>query len=169
MLRAMQKTGQVIDEHGQDEIAALLGTISWELLCIDGGATGPLYGSLFGGMAEAVQGKTVLDGKDLAAMFEGGLEALQQQTAARVGDKTMMDALIPAVLALRAAAEQEKNIRTMLEEAAAAALAGAEATKKIPARFGRAKFQGERTIGHPDPGSVSMALIFQGFVNGLVG
>jgi dihydroxyacetone kinase-like protein len=118
-------------------------------------------------MSEATVGVNTLAGKDLARMLEGGLASIEEQTKARIGDKTMMDALIPAVLTLRTSADQNKDISTMLKDAAEAALNGAQATSLIPARYGRAKFQGERTIGYPDPGSISMALVFQGFCNGL--
>ncbi|MHB8112735.1 MAG: DAK2 domain-containing protein, partial [Bellilinea sp.] len=100
-------------------------------------------------------------------MFEGGLSSIQEQTKARVGDKTLMDALIPSVAALRSSAEKGNDILSMLDAAANAAQQGAEATKNFPARFGRAKYQGDRTLGKPDPGSISMALVFKGFINGL--
>jgi len=167
MLRAMEQVRKVIDANPTGEISKLLDAIGWTLMGIDGGATGPLYGSLFIGMSEATVGVNTLAGKDLARMLEGGLASLEEQTKARIGDKTMMDALIPAVLTLRTSADQNKDISTMLKDAAEAALNGAQATSLIPARYGRAKFQGERTIGYPDPGSISMALVFQGFCNGL--
>jgi len=167
MLRAMEQVRKVIDANPTGEISKLLDAIGWTLMGIDGGATGPLYGSLFLGMSEATVGVNTLAGKDLARMLEGGLASIEEQTKARAGDKTMMDALIPAVLTLRTSADQNKDISTMLKDAAEAALNGAQATSLIPARYGRAKFQGERTIGYPDPGSISMALVFQGFCNGL--
>jgi len=163
MLRAMEKMGEVIDSDQHREISPLLNDISWELMNIDGGATGPLYGSLFFGMAEATTGKDALDCTAFAEMFTGGLTAIENQTKARVGDKTLMDTLIPAVNAMCASAQQGGDLRAMLSAACKAGWRGSEATKDIPARFGRAKYQGDRTIGKPDPGSVSMALVFQGF------
>jgi dihydroxyacetone kinase-like protein len=167
MLRAMEKMGKVIEAHPDAALSDLLSEIAWALMDIDGGATGPLYGSLFLGMSEGVAGKESLDGDAFAHMFEQGQLAIQQQTKAQVGDKTMMDALIPAVQALRGLADQGKTIPELLDAACAAAMQGAEATRNFPARFGRAKYQGERTLGHPDPGSISMAYLFQGFRDGL--
>lgn len=167
MLRAMEKINKVISAHTNENISDLLSEIGWALLDIDGGAVGPLYGSLFLGMSEATQGQESLDADHFAQMFESGLGSIEKQTKARIGDKTMMDALIPAVQALRTSAEQGAAIAAMLDLAAAAAMEGAESTRNIAAHYGRAKFQGERTLGHPDPGSVSMAYLFKGMRAGI--
>ena len=88
---------------------------------------------------------------------------MRKQTKAQPGDKTMMDALVPAIQALRRAAETGKTVPEALSLAAEAARAGAEATRDLTARYGRAKFLGEKTRGHPDPGATSISLIFEGF------
>jgi dihydroxyacetone kinase-like protein len=103
----------------------------------------------------------------MAAMFEAGLTALRKQTKARPGDKTMMDAMVPAILALRAAADAGKSVIQSLHDASAAAKAGAEATRNLTARHGRAKFLGEKTRGHLDPGAASISLMFEGFCSAL--
>jgi phosphoenolpyruvate---glycerone phosphotransferase subunit DhaL len=77
-----------------------------------------------------------------------------------------MDAMVPAIAALRAAAEAGKSVSEALHDASAAAKAGAEATRNFTARHGRAKFLGEKTRGHPDPGATSMSLMFAGFCRG---
>jgi dihydroxyacetone kinase-like protein len=100
-------------------------------------------------------------------MFECGLVAIQLQTKAQVGDKTMIDALVPAINALRIAADKHEDITAMLQAATKAAEDGALATKGMQARFGRAKHQGERTIGHQDPGATSTSLVFRGMLNKL--
>ena len=118
---------------------------------IDGGATGPLYGSLFLGMSEAVQAKPLW----MARLSQGCSKAgwfIEKQTKARVGDKTMMDALIPAVQALRANASDGADIWAMLDAAAKAAMQGAETTRLIPARFGRAKYPRRANPGTSGPG-----------------
>jgi dihydroxyacetone kinase-like protein len=166
MLRAMEKMGKVIELNPSAALSDLLNEIAWALMDIDGGATGPLYGSLFLGMSEGVAGLESLNADAFARMFEQGVVSIQQQTKARVGDKTLMDALIPAVEALRSSADQGKTIPDLLDVASQAALRGAEATRNFPARYGRAKYQGERTLGHPDPGSISMAYLFQGLRDG---
>ena len=167
MLRAMEKMGKVIEANPGAALSDLLNEIAWALMDIDGGATGPLYGSLFLGMSEGVAGLESLNSDAFAHMFEQGVVSIQQQTKARVGDKTLMDALIPAVEALRSLADQGKAIPELLDAACQAAMQGAESTRNFPARYGRAKYQGERTLGHPDPGSISMAYLFQGLRDGL--
>lgn len=123
------------------------------------GSTSSLYGTLFEGMADAVDaGKTELSAPELADLFAAGLEELGFATQAKVGDKTFMDALIPAVEALKAhAAEGEA---AMFAAAAAAAKAGSEATAQMKAKFGRAKNLGARSIGPIDAGSASNADIW---------
>ena len=123
------------------------------------GSTSSLYGTLFEGMADAVDaGKTELSAPELADLFAAGLEELGFATKATVGDKTFMDALIPAVEALKAhAAEGEA---AMFAAAAAAAKAGSEATAQMQAKFGRAKNLGARSIGPIDAGSASNADIW---------
>lgn len=123
------------------------------------GSTSSLYGTLFEGMADAVDaGKTELSAPELADLFAAGLEELGFATKAKVGDKTFMDALIPAVEALKShAAEGEA---AMFAAAAAAAKAGSEATAQMQAKFGRAKNLGARSIGPIDAGSASNADIW---------
>ena len=126
------------------------------------GSTSSLYGTLFEGMADAVDaGVTELDAPGIADLFAAGLEDLGFATKAKVGDKTFMDALIPAIEALKAhAAEGEQ---AMFAAAAAAAKAGSEATAQMQAKFGRAKNLGERSIGPIDAGSASNADIWACF------
>lgn len=166
MLRAAAHAEDAITQAASADLKSLVFDIGWALLNLDGGATGPLLGSLFMGMSEGIT-TDPLDGPGLASMFEAGLVAVRQQTKAQVGDKTMMDALVPAVEALRRTADEERSIEAMLSAAAAAAEAGAVATKDMVARFGRSRNLGERTLGTPDPGATSMALLFHGFYVGL--
>ena len=132
----------------------------------DGGSTGPLLGSWFMGMSAAAGEAAELDCTALVAMMNGGILKLAKQSRAVVGDKTMMDAFLPALDALLAAAPSG-DIRLALRQAAAAAAEGAEATKQFRAKFGRARNLGERVIGHVDPGAVSVSLIFKGFSEAL--
>ena len=123
------------------------------------GSTSSLYGTLFEGMADAVDaGKTELSAPELADLFAAGLEELGFATKAKVGDKTFMDALIPAVEALKAHAVEGEA--AMFAAAVAAAKAGSEATAQMQAKFGRAKNLGARSIGPIDAGSASNADIW---------
>jgi dihydroxyacetone kinase-like protein len=126
------------------------------------GSTSTLYGSWLQGMSDAAPEKvTELDAPAVAALFKGGLEEIGFTTKARVGDKTLMDALIPATEALCAAAGG--GVPAMFKAGAEAALKGSEATRAMRAKFGRAKNLGERSIGPVDAGSASMATIFVAF------
>jgi dihydroxyacetone kinase-like protein len=119
------------------------------------------------GLGNGIDELETIDCPTLAVMFEAGLAGVRRQSKAQVGDKTLMDALLPAVDAIRQAADAEKSITEALQAAAEAAQKGAISTKDFRAKFGRAKNLGERTIGCQDPGASSMALIFQGFFEGV--
>jgi dihydroxyacetone kinase-like protein len=161
ILRTMEAVAKAIADHDGTDLTELLSKIAWAVMDCDGGSTGPLLGSLFMGMSAAVAGKTDLDGAAVVAMFDGGIRKLAKQSRAVVGDKTMMDAFLPALDAMQAAAPSG-DIRTVLQQAAAAAATGAAATKDFRAKFGRARNLGDRVIGHLDPGAMSASLILKG-------
>ena len=165
--RAMGIAEKVIEESEKQELKGLLKDVGWGVMGVDGGATGPLLGSFIMGLGNGIGEQDAIDCLTLAAMFEAGLAGVRRQSKAQIGDKTMMDALLPAVEAVRQAADGAKSIKEALREAAEAAEKGAVSTKEFQARFGRAKNLGDRTIGHQDPGATSMALIFQGFFEAL--
>jgi phosphoenolpyruvate---glycerone phosphotransferase subunit DhaL len=146
-----------------ETLRSLLDKVGWAVMGIDGGSTGPLMGSFLSGMAEAVENTPMLDGLALATMFNQGLKKVQELTPAKVGDKTMIDALAPAVERFAAATKAGLPAAVALEQASAAASDGAAATENMRARFGRARNLGDRTLGHVDPGATSIALIFRGF------
>jgi dihydroxyacetone kinase-like protein len=103
-----------------------------------------------------------LDRLAFISAYEGGIAKLQKQSRAKVGDKTMMDAFLPALDALKKS-DPAASAKVILQQALEAASAGAEATKNMRAKFGRARNLGDRTLGHPDPGAVSTSLLFKGF------
>lgn len=167
MLRAMDAAAQAASQHPDADLQQLLSAAGWAVMACDGGSTGPLLGSWFLGMSEAAAGRAELDVAALAAVFESGVAKLQKQSRAQIGDKTMMDALLPAVAALKAA-DPGQGFTVALAQAADAAARGAADTANMRAKFGRARHLGDRVLGHPDPGAVSVALIFRGFGEGLV-
>jgi phosphoenolpyruvate---glycerone phosphotransferase subunit DhaL len=167
MLRAVERLETCFPTGRSEDLKTCLSEAGWSVLGVDGGASSSLLGTLFSGMADAPACGEWIGASDLAAIFEAGLAAVRKQTKAQPGDKTLMDALVPAVAALRAAADGGKNVTEALRDAASAARTGAEATRNFTARYGRAKFLGEKTRGHPDPGAVSISLLFEGFHNGL--
>jgi dihydroxyacetone kinase-like protein len=122
-----------------------------------GGASGPLYGSLFRGMGKALDLPVTLAG--FAAAFDAGVVAVERLGKAAPGDKTMVDALVPASRALALAVRDGVGVREAFELAERAAEEGARATIPLQARKGRASYLGERSVGHEDPGAASTALI----------
>jgi len=166
MLRAAEQMEDWTDTNTQS-LTESLKAAGWRVLGVDGGASSGLLGTFFAGMGDVVLAGDAMNCNDLAQSLQAGLRAVSRQTKARGGDKTMMDALIPAVDAVSAAAGAGKSIPEALEDAALAAKLGADSTRDLVARYGRARSLGERTRGHPDAGATSIALIFRGFREGL--
>ena len=139
----------------------------WDVMGADGGASTSWLGVFFVGISDGLPDQCKwLDCVGLGQAFRSGLAAIQRQTKAQRGDKTMIDALAPAISALNEAAQSGDEVGGALNKAAEAARSGAEATKNMIARYGRARLLGERTLGHPDAGATSVALIFAGFTEG---
>ena len=167
MCRAVDQMERALENSPGADIKTLLHDVGWAVMGVDGGATGPLFGSFFMAMAEAAGDAGKLDARSLAALIEAGLAGVQKRTRARVGDKTMIDALEPAVIALRAAADGGADVSAALRRAAEAAEEGARSTADLVARFGRARNLGEKSRGSGDPGAASVSLIFRGFFEGV--
>jgi dihydroxyacetone kinase-like protein len=132
-----------------------------------GGASGPLWGSALRRAGRSV-GDGALDGPGLVAALEAALGAVQELGAAEPGDKTMVDALGPAVAALRERLDARDPLPEAVAAAADAAEEGARATTPMQARKGRASYLGERSVGHQDPGATSTALIIRALGGALV-
>jgi phosphoenolpyruvate---glycerone phosphotransferase subunit DhaL len=165
ILRAMEAAVKAASENSGAGLKALFSAVGWGILSCDGGSTGPLLGSFFLGMSDAVGEKAELDCADLACVFEGGIAKMQKQTRAQIGDKTMMDAFLPALADLKTA-DPADGLEVALRHAFEAAEKGAEATRTMRAKFGRARHLGDRVVGHLDPGAVSVSLILKGFHEG---
>ncbi len=124
-----------------------------------GGTSGPLLGTFFLRAGTACAGKSELAPADVVALFQAGVDGIQQRGKAALGDKTMLDALIPAVDAMRGALEAGNNLPEILEQGAAAAEDGMQATKNMQARKGRGSYLGDRSVGHQDPGATGAYLL----------
>jgi phosphoenolpyruvate---glycerone phosphotransferase subunit DhaL len=133
-----------------------------------GGASGPLWGTALRRAGRAVGSAETLAGPQLVDALSAGLDGVVELGAAEPGDKTMVDALAPAIEALRAALEEGAPLEAAVEAAADAAEAGARATVPMQARKGRASYLGERSVGHQDPGATSTALIVRALGRALV-
>ncbi|MFR9729649.1 dihydroxyacetone kinase subunit DhaL [Saccharopolyspora sp. MS10] len=154
-----------LDEVEPETPGAVLKLVATTLISTVGGASGPLYGTAFLRAATAVGAAPELDGPAVAAALRAGLEGVVARGKAVAEDKTMVDALIPAVGAARAGAEEGAGPARVLAVAAEAAHAGAAATEPLVARKGRASYLGERSAGHVDPGARSTALLLSAFAD----
>jgi dihydroxyacetone kinase-like protein len=149
-------------ENGGGTIPATLETVGKTLMLKVGGSSGAIFGTLFlaGSKALVDPGDAPLDSEGFARFLEAGLEGVQKRGHARVGDKTLVDALAPAAAAARA--RSAEPLSACLQGAAQAAWDGMESTRDMVATLGRAKTLGERARGHEDPGALSMALMLRG-------
>ena len=157
------KIRQSLDEWQDDDVGTFLEDLGDEIMAIGGGSAGPLYGTMIGGLAGGVPESGGLDAGAVKGMFAASLEAMEDITTAKVGDKTMMDALIPAV---EAASQAEDDLAQVLRAAMEAAEQGAKKSEEFVSRFGRARSYKEQTIGTPDAGAVSTSLFFKGLWEG---
>ncbi len=139
--------------------ADVLKAVSTALVGKVGGAAGPLYGTAFLKASTSLSGKEDLSSEDVAEAMEAALGGVKQRGKAEEGDKTMIDALAPAVAAAKEAASSGKGVGEVSREAAEAAGEGSEATVPLTARRGRASYLGERAAGHMDPGARSTYLL----------
>ena len=132
-----------------------------------GGSSGVLFGTLLIGGLEAIRGLDSLDGGDMCAFLCGGVDAVVRRGKARAGDKTMVDALLPAKARMQAALEQTRDIDRILQAAEAGALEGVERSRDMLPRLGRSKGFREAALGWPDPGAVSVSVLLGGLRRGL--
>ena len=154
MHRGFQAALQRLDGTNATSPADVLKAVSMALVSKVGGATGPLYGTAFLRASAALGDREELSGADVAEALEAALGGIKQRGRAEVGDKTIVDALEPAVEAARVAAA-DGDAAKVLRAAAEAAAKGAESTVPLTARKGRASYLGPRAQGHQDPGATS--------------
>ena len=147
-------------EESDGGIQTLLDDAAMAVMAINGGSAVPLWNTWLDGMQEAAPEAEEIDVAGIKAIFAKAFEELDEMSGAKVGDKTMMDALIPATEAI--AAYEGDSEAELFALAAAAAAAGAENSKNFPSKYGRAKSYGAKTIGTPDAGAMSMSKFFEG-------
>jgi phosphoenolpyruvate---glycerone phosphotransferase subunit DhaL len=139
-------------------IAELFRNCGKALMMTSGGASGVVFGTLFQGAGKALTRDT-FDAEALVAALEGGLRAVQDRGKAKVGDKTMVDALAPAAEAARSAFDSGASIAEAAEAASKAAASGADASKRLVAKIGKSKGLGDRTVGFIDPGALTTSIL----------
>ncbi|WP_194916594.1 dihydroxyacetone kinase subunit DhaL [Catenulispora rubra] len=160
MQRGFTAVGAALDGFQAAGVGEVLVKTGTTLISSVGGAAGPLYGTFFRATGKQLSGPTA-DAEQLAAAFDAGLAGVQKLGAAVLGDKTMVDALVPALAAFGESARAGESEAVAAEKAAAAAEIGAQDTTPLQARKGRASYLGARSIGHQDPGATSTALVFR--------
>jgi phosphoenolpyruvate---glycerone phosphotransferase subunit DhaL len=143
------------------DLATLFKRTGMKLVSSVGGASGPLYGTFFLRFGTAAGDATSLDGPGLAQALRAGCDGVVARGKAELGEKTMLDALLPAMDALDEALDAGQSPADALETAADAARTGREATIPMLATKGRASYLGERSIGHLDPGAASSTLLLE--------
>jgi dihydroxyacetone kinase-like protein len=159
MDRGMRKALERLQATDGDDIGASLKAVGMALVSSVGGAAGPLYGTFFMQMGQAAAGRSELDLPGFTDALDAGIQGVVKRGKAEPGDKTMLDALKPALDALRE--EQGDDLAGALGRAAKAAHEGMEATVPMVARKGRASYLGERSAGHQDPGATSSHLLLK--------
>jgi dihydroxyacetone kinase-like protein len=165
MDRGMRKALEKLDSAEQADPGAVLKTVAMALVSSVGGAAGPLYGTLFLQMGTSLAGKEEVDLADWTEAWKKGLEGVQARGKAVPEDKTMVDALIPAIAALEGASDLDDGLRA----AAEGAEEGMRATIPLVARKGRASYLGERSMDHQDPGATSTYYLFKTAAEALAG
>ncbi len=161
MNRGFTNAQAELEKTNPQDVSAVLKTVAMALIRTVGGAAGPLYGTFFMRASTACANKTELEPADVVALFEAGLEGVLQRGKAELNDKTMVDALTPALTAMKNSLTNGADLAAILQTGTAAAEEGMKNTIPLQARKGRASYLGERSIGHQDPGATSSYLMLK--------
>jgi dihydroxyacetone kinase-like protein len=161
MVRGFEAVVQAMDGESSSPPGKLLILAGRTLVSTVGGASGPLWGSALRSGGRVLGDEATFDGDQLVGVLAAALASVKDLGTAAVGDKTMVDALEPAVDTLRARLQAGAGLDAALEAAASAAESGMRATIPLQARKGRASYLGERSVGHQDPGATSTALVMR--------
>jgi len=161
MNRGFQKVMSQLPTVADKDIGSILKTVSMTLISSVGGASGPLYGTMFLRASTAVAGKSELTDEDMVALLQAAVDGIIQRGKANLGDKTMLDALSPASDAYKQAVAKGASTQEALQQAVTAAEEGMKNTIPLVAKKGRASYLGDRSANHQDPGATSAYLILK--------
>lgn len=161
MNRGFQKVASQLPCVVDQDIGTILKTVSMTLISSVGGASGPLYGTMFLRSSTAVAGKSELTDEDMVALLQAFVDGVVQRGKANLGDKTMLDALSPASEAFKQAVDKGARMQEALQQAVIAAEEGMKNTIPLVAKKGRASYLGARSTNHQDPGATSVYLILK--------
>jgi dihydroxyacetone kinase-like protein len=151
------------------DLGTIFKTVGMTLVSTVGGASGPLYGTFFMQMGTTCADKVEMTLEEWSSAVDAAMSGVIARGKAQLGDKTMIDALSPALESLKESIAQSKPLVQALEDAATAAEKGCEATIPLVARKGRASYLGERSAGHQDPGATSMSMLMRAMANAVKG
>jgi dihydroxyacetone kinase-like protein len=161
MDRGFKKVTTQLSAVADQDIGSILKSVGMTLISAVGGASGPLYGTLFLRASTVVTGKEELVAQDLSELLRTGLEGVIQRGKAQLGDKTMVDVLSPAVTRFEQAMSEGKSLIEALQQAVETAEQAMKDTIPLLAKKGRASYLGERSVGHQDPGATSAYLMLK--------
>jgi dihydroxyacetone kinase-like protein len=169
MDRGFKKVMSQLSTLTNQDIGSILKTVSMTLISSVGGASGPLYGTLFLKASTVAVGKQEITTQELLQLLQAGLDGVLQRGKAQLEDKTMVDVLSPAVDAFKQAVEEGKDTLAAMQQTVAVAEQALEKTKPMLAKKGRASYLGERSIGHQDPGATSSYLMLSSLLKSIAG
>lgn len=161
LARGFESVEKKLPSLAGGDIGALLKGVGMQLVSTVGGASGPLYGTAFMKAGMACKGLTEIDGPAFVKAMEAAVDGIKMRGKATEGEKTMLDALCPALKVMQDDVAAGKSLKEALQDAAQAAEKGVEYTKTIIATKGRASYLGERSLGHQDPGATSSLYLLQ--------
>lgn len=161
MARGFEAVAGKLQGLEDKDVGTILKTTGMTLVSTVGGSSGPLYGTLFMKMGMALKDKTELTFPDFLEAFQLGIDGVGQRGHSTVEEKTMLDALVPSIQAMKQSYAEKEDPKAALAAGAEAAAAGVEHTKEIIATKGRASYVGERSLGHQDPGATSYLFMVQ--------
>ena len=161
LARGFEAVEKKLPELAGKDIGTILKTVGMTLVSTVGGASGPLYGSAYMKAGMALAGKNEMDQKDFLEMMKAAADAVMQRGKAVAEEATMLDAMLPALIAMEEADAAGASAKEMLDAGVRAAWAGTEHTKDLIATKGRASYVGERGLGHQDPGATSFSYMLE--------
>lgn len=168
MDRGFKKVSEKLEDFSNQDIGTILKNTGMALISSVGGASGPLYGSFYLKAGMSLASKMELSLEDLYTLFKNGLDGLKIRGRASLGEKTIVDALEPAVESLKKSVADKTSIDEAIKKAVRAAELGMLSTTDMLAKKGRASYLGERSIGHQDPGATSTLFIFKALADSVI-
>ncbi len=152
-----------LDSREHEDCSAVCKETAMAFLNAVGSSVGPLYATAFIRGAAALQGKSELTEDDVIQFWKAAIEGIQERGKAQIGDKTMIDAWVPAMQSMLQARDEGRDLQACLQQAAAASEEGMKSTSQLVSRLGRSSRLGERSVGHIDPGAASAFYILSAF------